>query len=160
MMGVQVTVNSEHDRTVMPVLDGRHPAVSFGRRTVLSLQDFRSALNQQDAQTRWAAFQHQSLAPTLIDWCERYCVAFSGGGTLTSAREQSNDGLFSPSVEAGAQSYDALQTHHFRRSDPPVPLGQSRFIRKAETLMRDPDGNREVEALFSWNFASISSHSP
>ncbi|MFC5486403.1 DUF1190 domain-containing protein [Microvirga aerilata] len=74
LKGVQVSVSSVQDRTAVPVLDGSHPAVSFGRRTVLERQDYRSTVKQEDAQARWAAAQRppeQSRAAEGTTWTLR-----------------------------------------------------------------------------------------
>jgi hypothetical protein len=55
MKGVQVTVDANRDRTVVPVLEGRHPTVSFNRRTVLSRQDGRIRAPQPDAEPQQVA---------------------------------------------------------------------------------------------------------
>lgn len=141
MKGVQVTVNSEKDRMVVPVLESSHPAVSFGRRTVLERQDVRSPIKQQEAQIRWAASQEPqkqldtstwtlrgsvdvplrrdpeapaaTLAPKLITWCMRFCEAFSGRSSKTSGENPSGVEFFVPARDVGAQSYKAIEAHRF-----------------------------------------------
>jgi hypothetical protein len=154
MKGVQVTVNSEEDRMVVPVLESSHPAVSFGRRTVLERQDFRSPVKQQDAQIRWAGSQRQpntftaslrgtidvsvlkqpepppaSLAPKLIAWCMRFCEAFSRRSRQTSDANPLGAELFVPARDVGAQLYKVIEAHRFSpptTSDPKSPPG---FVR-------------------------------
>jgi hypothetical protein len=62
--------------------------VSFSSRTVVSSQDFRSPIKQQDAQNRWVEFQKQLVVPKLIEWCKRFCVALSDGNARESERTQ------------------------------------------------------------------------
>jgi hypothetical protein len=140
MKGVHVTVNSERDRTVIPVLEGRHPAVSFSSRTVVSSQDFRSSIKQEDARNRWLEFQKQLVIPKLVEWCKRFCVALSDGDVRESGRAQLSRALFVPIIDAGAHSYDPLETRRFRSVSLPVTRAQPRFIREGETMLRDsPD---------------------
>jgi hypothetical protein len=159
---VQVTVASEHERTVVPVLDGSHPAVSFGSRTVLDRRDFRSSLKQQDAQARWAAFQERlespastlrgpldpsfahappeprlaALAPRLIEWCERFCGPLAGRSNREAAPPQPGTSLFSPGLDAGARSYDPGRTRYFSKQSPLSSRPMPRFLHKDEIQLR------------------------
>ncbi|QRM35582.1 DUF1190 domain-containing protein [Microvirga sp. VF16] len=153
MKGVQVTVNSERVRTVVPVLDDGHSAISFNPRTVLERQDFRSSKPQQ-AQVERVEPQSQSdastwvlrgrvdapvlkepevplpsLIPSLITWCSQYCEAFSGRGNRTSHLSPVGTELFVPMLDAGARPYELIETRHFKRLPTPAPKNLPHFIR-------------------------------
>ncbi len=140
MRGVQVSVESEQDRTVVPILDGNHPAVSFGRRSILNPQEFRSPLRQEEARNRWASFQRQMAVPKFIEWCKRFCVALSEDRSQTSLESAPTSTLFKPTIDAGAQAYRPLETHHFRSPSAPVIRVQPRFVPIEEVSF----SNREV----------------
>jgi hypothetical protein len=153
---VQVTVNSEQDRMVVPVLESTHPAVSFGRRTVLERQDFRSPVKQQDAQIRWVASQKPqkqpnnstwtlrgpvdvpvlkqpepppaSLAPKLITWCMRFCEAFSRRSRQTSDANPLGAELFVPARDVGAQPYKVIEAHRFSPPTTSDPKSPPGFV--------------------------------
>lgn len=146
MKGVQVSVTSAKVRTVVPVLEGSHPAVRFDSRTVLNLQDVRSSLKQQDSQMRWAAFQKQALAPKFIEWCKRYCDAFSKRGNSASPPSAPNTGLWSPRIDPGARSYASIETHRFSQRRPLDPAGQPRFVPRRETEIRRQIVSKTVDA--------------
>jgi hypothetical protein len=137
MKGVQVSVSSEKLRTVVPVLEGSHPAVRFDSRTLLSVQDVRSSLKQQDAQTRWVEFQRQALAPKFIEWCTRFCEAFSKQGNPASRPPQSGTARLSPHVDPSAQATTTLETHRFSQHPPTALQDQLRFVPKRETESGD-----------------------
>jgi uncharacterized protein YgiB involved in biofilm formation len=63
MKGVQVTVTVDKNRTAVPVLNSKHPAIHFASRTVAERQDERSAVRQQEAQARWTAAQKPEEKP-------------------------------------------------------------------------------------------------
>ncbi len=155
MKGVQVTVISEHDRTVIPVLEARHPAVRFGSRTVVSSQDYRSPLKQQDAQARWAEFQSQLIIPKLIEWCKRFCLALSDSGKPTPAAGHLSPAFFIPILDAGAQSYDPIETRQFSSATVPIARTQPRFVRRGRASMENLGSTKEVSPQLSWNYASI-----
>jgi hypothetical protein len=146
MKGVQVSLTSERVRTVVPVLEGSHPAVRFDSRTVLSVQDVRSPLKQQDAQTRWAAFQRQALAPKFIEWCNRFCVAFSKQNKPASAPSEPNTELWSPRVDPGARSYASIETHRFSPGRPPASANQPRFVPRGEAEIHHLPVFKSVDA--------------
>ncbi|MBM6584373.1 DUF1190 domain-containing protein [Microvirga sp. BT689] len=157
MKGVQVTVSSEQDRMVVPVLESSHPAVSFGRRTVLERQDFRSPVKQQEAQIRWAASQkpqRQSdtstwtlrgpvdvpllresepppafLAPKLMTWCIRFCEAFPGRTSKISGANSTGAEFFVPARDVGAQPYEAIEAHRFSPRTSSEPKMLPGFVR-------------------------------
>ncbi len=160
MKGVQVIVNSGQVRTVRPILEGNHPAISFSDRTVLTPQDFRSSLKQQEAQMRWAAFQTQMVVPKLIEWCKRFCVALSGGNSLTSAITGSASTLLRPIIDAGAQAHYPHETHRFSSPGASVPRAQPRFVLFGETLNRASSGNSETDARLLLSHAPIAPRSP
>jgi hypothetical protein len=82
-------------------------------------------------------FQKQLVVPKLIEWCKRFCVALSDGNARESERTQLSRALFVPVIDAGAQSYDPLETRRFRSVSLPVTRVQPRFIRQGETMLRD-----------------------
>ncbi len=159
MKGVQVTVNSQLDRTVIPVLETRHPAVSFGDRTVVSSQDFRSPIKQQEAQNRWAEFQDQLIIPKLIEWCKRFCLALSDRGKPASAEVHLSPAFFVPILDVGAQSYDPIETHQFSSATVPITRTQPRFVQRGGTFMEDLAGSKDVRPQLPWSYASILSRS-
>jgi hypothetical protein len=146
MKGVQVSVTSAKVRTVVPVLEGGHPAVRFDSRTVLSVQDVRSPLRQQDAQTRWAAFQGQVLAPKFIEWCKQFCEAFSKQSKSASGPSEPSAGLWSPRVDPGARSYAGIETHRFSPRRPLGPVNQPRFVPRGEAEIHDQTVFKSVDA--------------
>ncbi|MGF9759791.1 DUF1190 domain-containing protein [Microvirga sp. 0TCS3.31] len=155
MKDVQVTVSSDKDRVVLPVLDGGgHPAVSFGHRTILEPQDARSPGKQQNVQARWAALHGppdasawallamvdalmpgrpesslSPLAPKLIKWCRRFCMSFSGS-ELRSTSEPSGTRLFLPVFDNGARLYGTAETRRFNMPLIPVLEELPRFVRR------------------------------
>lgn len=164
MKGVRVTVNSDDDRTVAPVLEGQHPVIQFSSRTVLRLQDYRSSLKQQDTRNRWIAFQrslefqdafksdpHQdtefrstSLAPKLIEWCEQFCASVQDHRALASAEVQTDASLFKPSIDTGAQLQEITGTHQFSRQSSLATRTQPRFVLKMGT--RDTTAYQKTSA--------------
>jgi Protein of unknown function (DUF1190) len=146
MKGIQVSVTSAKVRTVVPVLEGSHPAVRFDSRTILSVQDVRSPLKQQDAQTRWVAFQRQALAPKFIDWCKRFCEAFSKRDHPASGSSEPDTGLWSPRVDPGARSYASIETHRFSQRRPLAPANQPRFVPRSETGIHHQTVFKTVDA--------------
>jgi hypothetical protein len=157
MKGVQVTVTSQLDRTVTPVLEAMHPAVRFGARTVVSSQDFRSPIKQQEAQKRWAEFQSQLIIPKLIEWCKRFCLALSDSGKPTAAGGHLSPAFLVPILDAGAQSYDPIETRQFSSATVPITRTQPRFVRRSGAFMENLAGSKEVSPYLSWNYASIAS---
>ncbi len=155
MKGVQVTVTSQLDRTVLPVLEARHPGVSFSARTVVNNQNFRSPIKQQEAQNRWAEFQSQLLIPKLIDWCKRFCLALSDGGKPTSAGGHLSPAFFAPILDAGARSYELIETHQFSSATVPITRTQPRFVRRSGAFIENLTGSKEVSPQLSLNYASI-----
>jgi hypothetical protein len=154
LKGVQVNVSSEHDRTAVPVIDGSHPAVSFGRRTVAQRQDDRSSVKQQDAQARWAAVQrpakestwvlrgrvdppnrdtsaptHSSLALGLIDWCRRFCGGLPARGHQAAGPDT---GLLAPRPDPGAQVHGEVDPRRFSRPTIPASPRLPRFVGRDE----------------------------
>lgn len=154
MKGVQVTVDADLDRTVVPALEGSHPMVNFSRRTVLSRQDGRTRAPQPDAQPQRTASatppdsstwmlrgtvdssvpvlpqsQRSALAPRLAAWCAQFCAGFPRPGTRASGPIQSGTGLFVPAVDMGARPYEIIDIHRFSRTGLPVPRTQPRFVR-------------------------------
>ena len=154
MKGVQVTVDADRDRTVVPLLEGSHPTVNFNRRTVLSREDSRTRARQPDAEPLQVASaappdsstwklrgtvdssvpvlplsQLPSLAPRLAAWCARFCIGFSGPGPGASDPSKPSTGLFVPAVDVGARPYETFDTHRFSRTGLPVPRTQPRFVR-------------------------------
>lgn len=172
MKGVQVTIDPEQGRTVVPVLDGSHPAITFSSRTVEDRRDVRSALRQQDAQTRWAAFQRRledpapklrgalhdkfaphvpearfaTLAPKLLEWCNRFCGSRAGQSAPAAAEPQPSAWLFSPRTDAGAPSPPLLETRSFSRKSTLAAPVQPRFVQTGETTIRDGAAYREAGA--------------
>jgi hypothetical protein len=162
MKGVQVTVNTQQGKTVVPVLEIHHPAVSFSSRTVQDLRDVRSPLRQQEAQTRWAAFQRRledptpvlrgtldqafdppaseprfaSLAPKLIEWCMRFCGSLPVGGHQSLAAPQSGTGLFSPNID---------ETSRFSRQNAPGTQAKPRFVQKSDAAVKSIVAGREAD---------------
>jgi hypothetical protein len=154
MKGVQVTVDADLDRTVIPVLEGSHPTVNFNRRTVLSRQDSRTRARQPDAEPQQVASatppdsstwtlrgtvdssvpvlppsQLSSLGPRLTAGCTRFCTGFSGPDPRASDPIKSGSGLFVPAVDVGARAYETIDTHRFSRTGLPVPRTQPHFVR-------------------------------
>jgi hypothetical protein len=154
MKGVQVTVEADRDRTVVPVLEGSPPTVNFNRRTVLSRQDGRTRAPQPDAEPQQVASatppdsstwmlrgtvdssvpvlppsQLSSVAPRLAAWCTRFCTGFSGPGPRASGPTKPGTGLFVPAIDVGARPYETFDTHRFSRTGLPVPRTQPRFVR-------------------------------
>jgi hypothetical protein len=154
MKGVQVTVDADRDRTVVPVLEGSHSGVNFNRRTVVSRQDSRIPARQPDGELQQVASaappdsstwmlrgtvdssvpvlppsQLLSLAPRLAAWCTRFCTGFSGPGPRASNPTKPGIGLFVPVIDVGARPYETFDTHRFSRTGLPVPRTQPRFVR-------------------------------
>ena len=154
MRGVQVTVEADRDRTVVPVLEGSPPAVNFNRRTVVSREDSRTRARQPDAGPQQVASaappdsstwklrgtvdfsvpvlppsQLSSVAPRLAAWCTRFCTGFSGPGPRGPDPSKPGTGLFMPAVDVGARPYETFDTHRFSRTGLPAPRNQPRFVR-------------------------------
>ncbi len=172
MKGVQVTIDPEQGRMVVPILDGSHPAINFGSRTVEDRRDVRSPRTQQDTQARWAAFQRRledpapklrgalhdrfapdvpearlaTLAPKLLEWCERFCDARLGRGMQASAEPQPSAWFFSPRTDVGAQSNPIIETGSFSRQSAPAAEVQPRFVQRSETGIRRETAYREAGA--------------
>lgn len=156
MKGVRITVQSDNDRTVVPVLEGNHSAIQFDPRTILRLQDHRSSLKQQNARNRWIAFQRSqefqdafmpaaqqsmepqqvSLAPKLAEWCRRFCEHARAPDMSAPPVIQAHRSLFSPDIDAGAHVQEAADTHRFSKRNMPVIRSQPRFV----SNMRTQDG--------------------
>ncbi|GEO16891.1 hypothetical protein MAE02_45870 [Microvirga aerophila] len=171
MKGVRVTVSAQQGRTVVPVLESHHPAVSFSSRTVQDLRDARSPLRQQDSQTRWAAFQrrlegstpalrgtldgvfHQntpeprfaSLAPKLIEWCKRFCGSLPVGGHQSLAAPQSGTGLFSPNIDVGPHPEGPVETSRFSRQNASGEQAKPRFVQKSDAAINSIVAGREAD---------------
>jgi hypothetical protein len=170
MKGVLVTVSAQ-GRTVVPVLENHHPAVSFSSRTVQDLRDVRSPLRQQEAQTRWAAFQrrvedptpvlrgtldsafHQNgtgsrfaaLAPKLIEWCKQFCGSLPVRGNQASAPRQSSTGLFSPNVDGGAHPEGSVETSRFSRQRGSSTQAQPHFVQKSDAAISSIIADRDAD---------------
>ncbi|MBL0403731.1 DUF1190 domain-containing protein [Microvirga aerilata] len=154
MKGVQVSVISARERTVVPVLDGSHPMIRFSPRSVTERQDSRLSAQSHDASARMAAavppqgeqtrgeetwtlrgIVHNdptqplpsSLTPKLLEWCRRFCDAFTGRAGRGFVAGQPDPGLFYPHLSAGAQSGEPLTTLRFRPSVGPVSLSPPHF---------------------------------
>jgi hypothetical protein len=146
MKGVQVSVISAKVRTVVPVLEGGHPAVRFDNRTVTSMQDVRSSLKQEEAQMRWAAFQRQALAPKFVEWCKRFCDAITKRDNPASGSSEPSSGLWSPRVDPGARSYASIETHRFSPRRPLVSANQPRFVPRGEAEIHHLPVFKSVDA--------------
>jgi hypothetical protein len=172
MKAVQVIIDPEQGRTVVPVLDGRHPALTFGSRTVEDRRDVRSALRQQDAQARWAAFQRRAedpapkvrgalhdrfapevpearfatLAPKLLGWCKRFCGPPAGRGVPAPTEAQPSAWLFSPRTDVGVPPGPIIETRAFSRQSAPAAEVQPRFVQRSETGIRRETAYREAGA--------------
>jgi uncharacterized protein YgiB involved in biofilm formation len=154
MSGVQVTVNADLDRTVVPILDGSHPTVSFSRRTVMSRQDGRSRARQPDAEPQrtmpatlpngstWALrgtvdpsvqvlppSQLSRSEPRFAFWCSQFCAVSSGPNPRALGLNKPGTALFVPMIDPGARPYETMETHRFSRAGLPVPRSQPRFMR-------------------------------
>lgn len=135
MRGVQVTVTSTRERTVVPVMEARHPAISFSPRTVLTRQDGRSPERQEEARARWATFQAAAAGESTLalrgslDGHPARCRPFCPKGASGVARPSAPPSLFAPRLDGGSRSYEALDTGRFVQPRAPLEDGLPRFVR-------------------------------
>jgi hypothetical protein len=116
MSGVQVTVNADLDRIVVPILDSSYPTWAL-RGTV-------------DPSVRVLPLSQLSRSvPRFALWCGQFCATSSGPNPRALGLNKPGTALFVPMIDPGARPYETMETHRFSRAGLPAPRSQPRFMR-------------------------------